>query len=170
MTTTNPDQPIRKQVADEYTKRQKEADIDGGDPQNLSLDDSVQLILDFTETYPAMIVIDALDECDLVLRSSLIQALDEIVTRSTNLIKVFISSRDEQDIVFRLEHSPNVYINAADNGHDIGRFVHEKVEEAIHRGLLLHGNVTEALKSRIVSTLIRGAQGMQVSQRDLLVL
>jgi hypothetical protein len=75
-------------------------------------------------------------------------------------VKVFVSSRDDQDIVCQLNHSPDVFIHATNNCEDIENFVRFQVNQSIKDKTLLRGNVTEELKNRITSSLIEGAQGM----------
>ena len=89
--------------------------MDGYPPARLSVTESMELIVTLADLNPATIIIDALDECDPNRRQELLQALDEIIQKSANLIKVFVSSRDDIDIVLRLKHSPNVFIQASDN-------------------------------------------------------
>jgi hypothetical protein len=156
------DQPIQKQVVDEFVRREEESDENGGDPMKLKIADCVKLILGFTETKPAVILIDALDECDPAKRLNLVRALEDILAQSNSVVKIFVSSRDDEDIAFRLENSPNIYIKASDNKPDIVRFVREQVAASIDRKLLLNGQVSDQLKDRIVSTLISQAQGMYV--------
>ena len=75
-------------------------------------------------------------------------------------MKVFVSSRDDIDIVLKLAGVPNIFINASDNHKDIDGFVHHEVDRAITDGRLLHGRVSDELKSHIINTLIDGANGM----------
>ena len=86
--------------------------------------------------------------------------LDDIIQNSLGLIKVFISSRDDNDIVCRLAETPNVIIRAADNGKDIERFVKVEVAKSIAEKILVGGEVSTELRDRIVRTLITGANGM----------
>jgi hypothetical protein len=153
-------QPIREPVARTYKQRKEEADNDGREPTKLMLKECVQLILALLETIRATIIIDALDECDPARRHELLSALDRIREESTSLVKVFVSSRDDQDIVCQLNHLPDVFIHASDNCEDIKNFVRFRVNQSIKNKTLLRGNVTEELKSRIISSLIEGAQGM----------
>jgi hypothetical protein len=143
-----------------YNKRKEEADMDGYPPARLSVTESMELIVTLADLNPATIIIDALDECDPNRRQELLQALDEIIQKSANLIKVFVSSRDDIDIVLRLKHSPNVFIQASDNKEDIENFVHAEVEHSINNHKLLRGQVPSQLKIQIISALIEGAQGM----------
>ena len=151
-------EPIREPVVRKYTEKKTEAK--GRNPEKLVLDETVDTILALLETNPATIVIDALDECDPGSRGELLDALDTIICESASLVKVFVSSRDDGDIVCRLANSPNVYIRASDNKVDIERFVRTQVTEAIKKKRLIKGNVSEQLKSQIIKTLINEAQGM----------
>ena len=153
-------QPIREPVAGKYKERKEEADNDGCEPTKLTLQECEGLILALLETNPATIVIDALDECDPARRSELLLALDRIREKSASLLKVLVSSRDDQDIVCQLKNSPDVLIHATNNYEDIENFVLLQVNQSIKDKKLLSGNVTEGLKTRIISSLIGGAQGM----------
>jgi hypothetical protein len=162
LSCSKPELPIREPVAEEYKKRKKEAEEHGSEPLKLTVTECIELILALTHYNPAIIVIDALDECQQDRRHELLEALDDIIKMSANLVKVFVSSRDDIDIVLRLEESPNVFINASDNGEDIERFVYSEVERSITRKRLLNGQVSDELKTRIIATLIGGASGMSV--------
>lgn len=134
--------------------------MDGSELEKLAITECRDLILSLLESNPATIMIDAFDECNPARRDELRSALDEIIQGSMNIVKVFVSSRDDSDIVYWLEKSPNVFIRASDNGEDIERFVNSEVNHAISRGKLLYGRVSEDLKSQITTTLIERAQGM----------
>jgi hypothetical protein len=152
------DLPIREPMAKRYKKLKEEADDE--EPAKLTIKESVELILALLESNPATIILDALDECDSARRNELLLAFDEIIHNSANVVKMFVSSRDDQDIVCYLENSPNVFIHASDNGEDIERFVRDEVDKSIVKKKLLSGNVSEELKSDIIRNLIEGAQGM----------
>jgi hypothetical protein len=155
-----PDLPIREPVVREYEKRREEAERDGSEPIKPTVVESVELILSLTNSNPATIIIDALDECQVGRRHELLNALDDIIKKSANLVKVFVSSRDDVDIVLRLAGVPNIYINARDNSDDIQRFIHSEVERSISDKRLLNGRVSKQLKRCIIAALIGGAQGM----------
>lgn len=157
----NSDNPIKEPVTKAYERKKKEAD-DGDDLEKLTVDECTELILNLLENDPAIIIIDALDECDPARRHEILMALDTIIHRSANLVKVFVSSRDDNDIVCRLTNSPNVYIHATDNGEDIHRFVYTEVTRSLKDQRLLSGIISDHMKSRILNTLIEGAQGMYV--------
>ena len=161
LSSSDADLPIRDPVVNAYKEKKNESK--GRKPQKLTLDEAVDVILALLETNPAIIVIDALDECDSARRQLLFLALQKIIRRSANLVKVFVSSRDDHDIVHRLSNSPNLYINSNDNGKDIERFVHSQLDQRIKDEMLLCGVVSQSLKDHIIETLIAKAKGMLVS-------
>jgi hypothetical protein len=166
LSCSEPELPIRESVVQEYEKRKKEAERDGSAPEKLTVAESVKLIIAAIDDNPATIIIDALDECQPERRHDLLTALDAIIKNSANLVKIFVSSRDDIDIVLRLENSPNILINSNDNGEDIERFIHSEVERSIAERRLLNGKVSEELKNRIIISLIGGAGGMLVLEQE----
>ena len=156
------DQATWASVANIYRERKEVSDEEGGDPAKLTIDDCIELILSFTERNPLTIVIDALDECDPPRRYKLLLAFEKIIQDSVNLVKFFVSSRDDRDIVCRLSNSPNVFIRASDNGEDIERFVRAEVSKSIEKWQLSGGNNLELIKPSVIAALIEGAQGMYV--------
>ena len=154
------DCPIREPVVKEYQARKEEAEEDATEPEKLSIADSTKLILAILEEIPATIVIDALDECDPSRRHELLAALDTLAQKSENVLKIFVSSRNDNDIVCRLKDSPNVSINATDNGDDIERFVESEMQNSIENKRLLGGRVSNQLRQEITEVLVSGAQGM----------
>lgn len=117
---------------------------------------------DFEQT---VICIDALDECNKDTRDKLLLALQHILYlsnlhSSTRKIKIFVTSRDDDDIVLKLEGTPNVYIRSSDNASDIAYFVNTEIGKCIQEKKLLRGSVEHELKSKIITALIDGAHGM----------
>ncbi|KAH8817009.1 hypothetical protein F5884DRAFT_748483 [Xylogone sp. PMI_703] len=141
-------------------KRYKLEQDKGVSLKRLNFDETLLLILELINDNPATIVIDALDECDPECRHELFRALNEIIQKSSNIVKVFVTSRDDGDITCHLEGSPNIYIDSQDNAKDIERFITVEIEKAVDDKKLLHGNVSDHLKNLITETLKDGAQGM----------
>ena len=86
--------------------------------------------------------------------------MEEIIQNSASLVKFFVSSRDDQDIVCRLKNVPNLYIRASDNFKDIVTFIHHELDKAIQSQRLLGGRVSNALKWLVINKLTHGARGM----------
>ena len=151
--------PILEPIREKYAERKKQA-FTSIPP---SLEESTNLMIALTEYSPlTTIVIDALDECDRTSRPDLLQALELIVNCSSNLVKIFVSSRNDQDIVCHLNNCPNLEIEAAKNQADIISFVNSEVHRQISRKELLLGKPSDDLISLIIERLCDGAQGMLV--------
>lgn len=134
------------------------------EPARLRADECERLILDILHDRSAYIVLDGLDECDHGRRHELLLAIDRLIQRAAKTVKFFVSSRDDEDIVCRLERSPNIIIQAKDNRFDIERFVREKIDQAIEEKRILKGKVSLQLKKYIISAILAKAQGMLVHQ------
>ena len=151
-----PDARLPNFVAAKYTERQRNHFADGP----LRLDECVDLIINLTEQYTSTtIIIDALDECEITTRHSLLAGLSSIMQHGSST-KIFVSSRDDKDITLKLQDLPNLYIKASNNAKDIDRYVHFKVEQAVADGRLLDGNVSAKTVRQIIRTLTDKAQGM----------
>jgi hypothetical protein len=155
--------PILQPVREKYGERRKQ----GFQSIPPCLEESRDLIIALTAYYPlTTIVIDALDEidaleqCDEASRTDFLEALEQIVLRSSNLVKVFVSSRNDQDIVRHLANCPNLEIEATKNQADIVSFVNSEVQRRISGNPLLSGK--PSLICSIIQTLCDGAQGMLV--------
>lgn len=158
---TKVDIPVREPLTSKYKELKEESDDDGvEEPAKLTGEECLTLLVSFLESSPATIVLDALDECDPARRHELLLALDIVIHKSAGKVKLFVSSRDDGDIVCRLGKSPNIYIKVSDNHKDVERFVNSEVQRSIREKRLLGGNVTEVLKTRIMNVLIAKSQGM----------
>jgi hypothetical protein len=160
LSSEDADLPIRAPVVERYKIRTKDAK--GRPPEKLDLDESVNAILEILSENPATIIIDALDECDSQRRQDLLLALTKLIRESESLLKIFVSSRDDHDIVHRLSGLPNLYISTHDNQKDIEDYVRLQVRRVIEEERLLCGGVSEDLQTLIVESLISQAQGMSV--------
>jgi nucleoside-triphosphatase THEP1 len=158
LSSSGEDLPIREPVAKAFIAKKKEAR--GTKLEKLGLEETEEIILELLEDNPATIVIDGLDECDPARRQDLLNALRKIIKDSNSIFKVFVSSRDDHDLVHRLSQTPNLYIHATDNEKDIRRFVKWRLDEAIDKERLLCGKVSRNLRDIIVEELIKKARGM----------
>ena len=153
-------QPSLFQIIQDVYNKKKENGFASGP---LSLAESTDLIIQLTGVLPlTTIVIDALDECDRDKRSDLIAALQKILQESQGRINLFVSSRDDQDIVCHFADCLNLEIEATKNHGDIVSFVKNEVERLISIKKLLFGKISTDLKHRIIKELCSGARGMSV--------
>ena len=92
-------EPVSQPVAREYEIRKRRSEEDCSPVKRLTVDDCVRLIIELTEEHAAIMVVDALDECDESTRDQLLEAFDKIIVKSGSVVKIFVSSRDDVDIV-----------------------------------------------------------------------
>ena len=146
----------------EYRERKIEADADGAEISRLDISETTEQIIEIASEMPVTIIIDALDECCSGQRHELLGALDVLLERSAHLVKVFVSSRDDVDIVLRLQKHPNIYININDNWDDIRRFIQFGIQKAHNNRRLLKGLASPELITLVAKDLTNRAGGMYV--------
>ncbi|KAI5840807.1 hypothetical protein DFP73DRAFT_557932 [Morchella snyderi] len=140
-----------------YVKSTTEKALDDG----LGIENCVNLIVTLINSnLHTTIVIDALDECDIESRHELFNGLRKILDESSSLVKIFISSRNDDDIKLQFESAPNIYIEETDNAMDIGRYINEELSGCIAGKRLLRGKVDGSLKELVISKLREKAHGM----------
>ncbi|GKT70501.1 ankyrin repeat protein [Colletotrichum tofieldiae] len=130
----------------------------------LRLEESKDLIIKLLDRYKdatATIVIDALDECAEASRGRLLELLEDLLETSPCLLKIFVSSRDDQDIVYKLDNYPNLHLSSDRNTTDINHFVQVETVHLISKGELLRSSLNKAeLRDKIVDKLTCNAHGM----------
>jgi hypothetical protein len=100
--------------------------------KTLTTEESIELLQKLTECFSRItIIVDGLDECNAETRGTLIRALDLVVetARPSSCFKVFIASRNDEDLKSRYSEGRNHEISAADNQGDIESFVLSKLDE-----------------------------------------
>ena len=145
-------------VIEKYEKKGQ-----GFSSNGLQVEESRDLIIKLIEHYSmTTIIIDALDECDPEKRQSLLDALESILQESSfGLVKVFVSSRDDQDIVCTLQDYPNVDVVSNKNTADIEAFVRTETMKLVQKRRLLYKSpVQRELKDLIIDQVSKGADGM----------
>ncbi|WYZ34724.1 hypothetical protein EsH8_I_001000 [Colletotrichum jinshuiense] len=152
--------PLLEDTVKVYQQREQDAFAAGP----LRFEETKDLILKLLARYKdstTTIVIDALDECVGEGRGRLLELLEDLLKASPCLLKIFISSRDDQDIVYKLDEYPNLLLSSDRNSADIHLFVQKETEHLVRRGELLRSSMRKAeLHSTIVDKLTRNARGM----------
>ena len=124
----------------------------------LKIEESRDILLQLVRIYPqTTLVLDALDECHKDTRTQLVDILDTLVTQSPKPVKIFISSRPNQDIKDRFGCGPNVNIKATDNRDDIAMFVDDKLNNSPK---YWQNKIDLDLKREIRETLVDKSEGM----------
>ncbi|KAH7132739.1 hypothetical protein EDB81DRAFT_114385 [Dactylonectria macrodidyma] len=144
------------------TYKQREADAFASGP--LRLVESKELILKLLDRYKdatMTIVIDALDECNEATRGSLLDTLEDLLKASSCLLKIFVSSRNDQDIVYQLDNYPNLNLSSNRNSADIDLFVRSETKRLVNNGSLLRFSMRKGeLRNKIIHELTSNADGM----------
>ncbi|KAJ0425000.1 hypothetical protein BJY00DRAFT_326112 [Aspergillus carlsbadensis] len=154
----SPSGPLLPPAITKY-EEEEETGFAGG---RLTMDESRSLIIDLLALHPvATIIIDALDECDPDTRGDILDVFTDILQNSATLVKLFVSSRDDQDIVYQLKNYPNLDLSSDKNSVDIVHFVRSETDRLIARKMLLRStsNGTE-MKKAIVAKVSEDANGM----------
>ena len=85
------------------------------------------------------------------------EKLDILVSgKSSNLVKIFISSRPDLDIKHRFSGGPNMEIRATDNEKDIAMFVDDKIKDKKE----WYCKISSELRELIFETLMSKSNGM----------
>ena len=112
-------------------------------------------IKNFSEIY---IVIDGLDECDKDTRHDILSYVKEIAISDICFIRVFVSCREEDQILHSLKLHSYIHLTASMLSDDINSFVISSVSSRIKSGDLRIRNPT--LEREIIAELMAKANGM----------
>ncbi|KAF5722641.1 het-E-1 heterokaryon incompatibility protein [Fusarium mundagurra] len=110
-----------------------------------------KLVEDYSRT---TIVLDALDECDRNTREELMRILGNLTYGSSKL-RVFISSRPDEDIIRHFKGTPVMEMQTADNEEDISSFVKDKLFRDSR-----WANISHEFQEEVKSAFHEKSQGM----------
>ncbi|KAF8431987.1 hypothetical protein BGX38DRAFT_1263352 [Terfezia claveryi] len=123
-------------------------------------DPDQDLLVQIINIYPqTTICIDAMDEVDHDTPINLLKSLKNVIKASKNVVKIFVTTRIDIDILMQFEIFPRLELRPDDNVGDINHFVRTQVESIIDDGLLLHGKVSNELKEEICNRLCQRSKG-----------
>ena len=111
------------------------------------------------------LILDALDECEESTRTRLVQDLQALLRRCDHPIRIFISSRPNQDIKAELHKGLNRTIEATDNRHDICRYVDDTITKP-DSPAFWRTKVPSDLRQRVFEILTKNAEGKYVSSNS----
>ena len=142
-----------------YEEREKK----GFASNKLRLEESLSLFSQLAATRSKLtIIIDALDECELESRISLVDMFIKDIAKVCPSIKILISSRPDRDIKDYFQSGLNLEINVSRNFDDITRFIQDQLQKTPSKW---QGQVDDILTDRIYQTLTNQCQGMYVEKR-----
>ncbi|KAF8422204.1 hypothetical protein EV426DRAFT_512093, partial [Tirmania nivea] len=85
--------------------------------------------------------------------------LNHVIQTSKNVVKIFVTTRMDMDILNQFENFPRIELQPDDNVSDINKFVLAKVQSSIKDRLLLHGDVSNEVKKEIYNILCQRCKG-----------
>jgi hypothetical protein len=145
----------------------KEHEASGFATQEFTLSEGEKFVLQLLEHYKGatvILVLDALDECNPDTREDLLATLEHLLEESPCLLKIFVSSRDDQDIKWILKNYRTLELSSDRNSADIRAFIDSELTRRIDRGKLLRSSARkEELRQKMVRVLTSDAGGMYVS-------
>ena len=152
---------VRDFLWSDYERRLATASIDGFDPPELRTKDSVELILELADQEPlTIVVIDDIDHTHEDDCHTFIEPLNRIIARSSNVVKILVTSRDNAHISTALTAADKtIRITSDEVRQDIETFVNHQIDGAIVKGWLF-GNVSPTLRSMVQQALLGGAGEM----------
>ncbi|KAH8166269.1 hypothetical protein CIB48_g1932 [Xylaria polymorpha] len=94
----------------------------------LTIKECLELLVELTNSDKlTYIIIDGLDESELETRDKLMEVLQNLVSQCQTTLKLFISSREDEDIKQQFRDGRDLRITATDNQADIERFLWAKL-------------------------------------------
>jgi hypothetical protein len=154
----SPSSALLPPVVEKYKEEEEQGNASG----TLDIDDARELILELIALFPiTIIILDALDECPREGRAIIIDFIKTVIRNSPNLVKFFISSREDGDIVFHLGEFPSLRICSGKNQVDIETFVKSETARVVESGSLLrHSQKKREIMDEIISRVTADAKGM----------
>lgn len=113
----------------------------------------LRLVNDHAETN---IAIDGLDELNRETRHLLMDVLDDVTARARRPVKIYIASRQDQDLRDRYESRGHLEVTANDNQADIEKFVLDKLEQSA----FCQTKMTSKVRQEVLRVFQDKSQGM----------
>jgi hypothetical protein len=121
--------------------------------------EAVDILLSVMNLFPKVyLIIDGLDECESDQRLKILSVVHCLAQLDHPKVLLFISSREEADIVASLGPYRSIRTSEENISRDITSYISDIVSSKVQSGELILRN--PALEQRIVAALVNGAQGM----------
>jgi hypothetical protein len=141
---------LKKEFFDRYKQAQTSGNFDPA-TDTMKLEEFLQMLLEAIDR-PLFLLIDGLDECDRASRSILLQSL-RILTQKISRLKVFLSSRPQEEILSQVDGMAKIYL-PCDAKRD-GIIVEKSVERRL-------SYLSKDVKTLVIERLSRLAQGSAI--------
>ncbi|OQE31088.1 hypothetical protein PENFLA_c002G03105 [Penicillium flavigenum] len=151
---------VHESITLEYARREAEAKLDGFEKPRLRATECTNLILNILGANPAVIIVDGVDEVEEHRRHELLNELIRIRDESASVVKVFLSSRENSNVMAGLQDASMLRVQDTDTRQDMEVFVEHCVSTSISARNLLDGNVSDDLRHKLTQLLLNRAGEM----------
>ncbi|KAI2634056.1 hypothetical protein GGS21DRAFT_543965 [Xylaria nigripes] len=156
-----PEEPLFPPTVAKYRSCEKNAFA----ASSLQPQETFDLLLEILTVYQtATIIIDAFDECNPETRQELLDHFESLLHEPSILLKIFVSSRNDQDIVYQLQTYPTLELSKDLISDDINRYMESEIYKLIKTRKLLgwcrDDDKKKAMRQKISLHVSAGAQGM----------
>jgi len=111
-------------------------------------------------------VVDAVDEVQEDRRHELLDGLCQLTRESASVVKVFVTSRNNNNILALLPGALTIGIQRDDNKADMELFVRHHVTRAVKSRRLLNGIISDELEEYLIQMLCAKAEEMYIEPLD----
>lgn len=147
---------VRCFLDNEFEHRSKSARLSGLDLPKLKRKECVDLIIQLVEDDPITIVLDAIDEVQDAQRVHLFDALNRILSQAANVVKIFLTSRNDVEVPSSFPSAKMLSITSANVRGDMQDFIHRELDSA----RLLNGCISPQVRTELADELLTGAGEM----------
>lgn len=135
------------------------AQVFGDDSRSLIFKEMSSLVCSAINLNSAVtVILDGLDECEQEVKEQMIAFLECLTNPGSTVIKLFVSCREEDNILRSLTNFSRIHVTPAASEGDISSFISGSVRSRIAAGHLKVRN--PKLEQEIVSGLVDKAKGM----------
>lgn len=153
-TSTRP--RVRCLLESEFEKQSKSARLSGLDLPRLKTKHCVDLITKLVNDDPVTIVLDAIDEIHDDTRFRLIDALNRIMKDAANLVKIFLTTRTDGEILSSFPAAKTVVTTSTNVRRDMEEFILGELDNA----RLMDGCISSEVRAELADALLNGAGEM----------
>lgn len=140
----------------EFEQRSKSARLSGWDLARLKTKECVDLIIEIVNDDPITIILDAIDQIQDAQRFALFDAMNRILADAANVVKIFLTSRNDTEVLSSFPVAKTVSTTSANVRGDMQQFIHRELDNA----KLMNGCASSEVRTALADELLAGAGEM----------
>ncbi|KAG5751994.1 hypothetical protein H9Q70_005388 [Fusarium xylarioides] len=147
---------VRDFFHSDFQRRSRSARLQGMDLPKLSRKECVDRIIQVANEDPITILLDGVEQVEDESCDTLLQSLSDIMSRSENVVKVLVTSRNSLDILSSLSTAKEIIVTADHVHDDMAQFITQRIDDA----KLISGRLSPNNRSCLTKELLDGAGEM----------